>query len=280
MAMVQAHTMDALHNWAAQLAAWAIPEPILARATESPWVLPQQVFVRRAQRQVAEPGGPTYRMAAAALADPGTVLDVGAGAGAASLPLAPRTGYATAVDENEAMLARYAERAAALDLPVRLVCGRWPDVADLVEPADLVVCAHVLYNVPDIGPFVTELTRHARRRVVVELNGRHPLVSLNPLWLHFHGLQRPAGPTAEDAVAALHQLGLQPEVHRWTRPAAPDYASFEELVEVTRRRLCLPPESAPDVAAALRELEVDPAHPPDLGSSGRHVVTLTWPGIA
>jgi 2-polyprenyl-3-methyl-5-hydroxy-6-metoxy-1,4-benzoquinol methylase len=149
--------MDVLHSWAAQLAAWAIPEPILARATESPWVLPQQVFIRRAKRQVAEPGGPTYRAVAVALADPGTVLDVGAGAGAASLPLAPRIVSATAVDENEAMLASYAERGAALDLPVQLVCGRWPDVAGQVEPADLVVCTHVLYNVPDIGPFVTEL---------------------------------------------------------------------------------------------------------------------------
>jgi len=278
--MVQARTMDVLHSWAAQLAAWAIPEPILARVTESPWVLPQQVFARRAQRQIAAPSGPTYQAAAVALADPGTVLDVGAGAGAASLPLAPRIRSATAVDENEAMLARYAERAAALDLPVQLVCGRWPDVANRVEPADLVVCTHVLYNVPDVGPFVTELTRHARRRVVVELNDRHPLVSLNPLWLRFHGLQRPTGPTAEDAIAALHHLGLQPEVHRWARPAAPDYASFEEMVEVTRRRLCLPPESTPDVAAALRDLDVDPTNPPDLGTATRHIVTLTWPGTA
>jgi hypothetical protein len=52
------------------------------------------------------------------------------------------------------------------------------------------------------------------------------------------------------------------------------------MVEVTRRRLCLPPESTPDVAAALRDLEVDPANPPDLGSSRRLVVTLTWPGTA
>jgi len=272
--------MDVLHSWAAQLAAWAIPEPILAQATESPWALPPQVFIRRAQRQVAEPTGPTYQAAATALADPGTVLDVGAGAGAASLPLAPLTVSATAVDENEAMLARYAERAATLDLPVRLVRGRWPDVAGQVEPADLVICTHVLYNVPDIGPFATELTRHARRRVVVELNDRHPLVSLNPLWLRFHGLARPAGPTAEDAVAALHHLGLQPDVHRWTRPAAADYASFDELVEITRRRLCLPPESTPDVATALHDLEVDPTTPPDLGTATRHVVTLTWPGTA
>src|SRR5262249_10769333 len=132
-----------------------------------------------------------------------------------------------------------------------LVVGRWPDVAGQVEPADLVVCGHVLYNVPDIGPFATELTRHARRQVVVELTEHHPLTGLNPLWLRFHGLQRPTGPTADDAVRALRAIGLDPEVHRWTRPPAADHGSFDDLVQGTRPRLCRrqargpPPPSLP-----------------------------------
>ena len=67
---------------------------------------------------------------------------------------------------------------------------------------------------------------------------------------------------------------------RGSRPAAADYATFEEMVEVTRRRLCLPPDARPEVAAALRDLQIDPATPPDLGSGARQVVTLTWPGSA
>ena len=272
--------MDALHSWAGQLAAWAIPEPILAGARESPWVLPHQVFVRRTERQVAQPEGATYDAALAVLTEPGTVLDVGAGAGATSLPLVSRLTALTAVDENEAMLARYAERAAALGVPVRLVAGSWPAVAARVEPADLVVCGHVLYNVADLAPFVAALTDHARRRVVAELTEQHPLTSLNPLWRRLHGIERPTGPTADDAVAALRQVGIEPTVTRWSRPATADYATFEEMVEVTRRRLCLPPEAAPEVVAALRELQVDPDTPPDLGSAGRRLVTLTWPGTA
>jgi hypothetical protein len=127
---------------------------------------------------------------------------------------------------------------------------------------------------------VAALTDHARLRVVAELTEQHPLVSLNPLWRRLHGIERPTGPTADDAVAALRQVGIEPTLTRWSRPATADYGTFEEMVEVTRRRLCLPPQAAPEVAAALRELQVDPDTPPDLGSAGRHVVTLTWPGTA
>jgi hypothetical protein len=82
--------MTALSDWADALAAWTIPEAIAARAVDSPWVLPRQVFIRRAEAQIAEPTGATHAAAVAALTGlslPGTVLDVGAAAGATSLPV-------------------------------------------------------------------------------------------------------------------------------------------------------------------------------------------------
>jgi precorrin-6B methylase 2 len=265
-----------LRSWAEQIGAWAIPEQIRAAATESPWMLPHQVFIRRAERQTAAPVGGSYRDAIEALSTPGSVLDVGAAAGAASLPLAGRLTEATAVDSDEALLGEYERRATALGVPAKLVVGRWPEVADQVPPADLVVCGHVLYNVADLAPFVAALTAHARRRVVAEITERHPLVGLNPLWLRFHGIARPEGPTADDAIAALRQLGITPRITRWTRPPTSEYQTMAELVEVTRRRLCLPPQAAGEVAAALADLGVDSGKPPDLGSSGRQLVTLTW----
>jgi signal recognition particle subunit SEC65 len=214
-----------------------------------------------------------------ALSPRGTVIDVGAAAGAASLPADDAIEHVTAVDTNEPLLAEFAERARARGIPYRIFQGHWPDVAGQVEPADVVVCAHVLYNVPDLAPFVEALTTYARRRVIVEIAEVHPLTALNPLWQHFHGITRPDGPTADDAVAALRELGIEPEVTRWRKPAAAEYRRFDELVDVSRRRLCLPPDAAAEVAEALRALGVDTETPPDLGSSGRNVVTLTWPGF-
>jgi len=151
---------------------------------------------------------------------------------------------------------------------------------DEVPVTDVVVCHHVLYNVPDLVPFVAALTRHARTRVVVELTARHPLTTLAPLWLRFHGLARPTGPTAEDALAVLGPLVPDVAVQRWTRPRTAEYGSLADLVDVTRRRLCLPAERSAEVADALAELGVRDGTPVDLGSSGEDLVTLVWAGSA
>jgi SAM-dependent methyltransferase len=267
-----------LERWRTDLAAWAIPEHITAAVAESPWVLPRQVFARRADRVSATPSGPSYQRAWAALDPPGSVLDVGSGAGAASLPLLPRVTSLTAVDTDGGMLEELSERSAAAGITARTVLGRWPEAAAEAGPADVVTCHHVFYNVPGTRPFVTALTGSARRRVVAEMTAQHPLVSLNALWLRFHGLRRPVAPTAADLIQILEAMGLRPGHETWRRPGGRDYASFAEMVDVTRRRLCLPPERAAEVAAALAESGIDPENPEDLGSSGRDVVTIWWDG--
>jgi SAM-dependent methyltransferase len=269
-----------LDRWRADLAAWAIPEHITAAVTESPWVLPRQVFARRADRVSAAPSGPSYERAFAALDPAGSVLDVGSGAGAASLPLLPRATSLTAVDTDAGMLKRLAQRAAAAGVPVAAVLGTWPGAAAQAGPADVTVCHHVVYNAPDVRPFLEALTASARRLVIAELTTRHPLTALNDLWLRFHGLQRPTSPTAADLLEILVAMGLRPRHQTWRRPGGRDYAGFDELVDVTRRRLCLPPERAAEVGEALVESGVDPGHPLDLGSSGREVMSIWWNGMA
>lgn len=228
----------------------------------------------------AAPAGPSFERAWNALDPPGSVLDVGSGPGAACLPLLPRAAHLTAVDADERMLALLAERTSARGVPTTCVPGPWPKVAPEVAAADVVTCHHVLYNVPELQPFLAALTDHARRQVVVEIAALHPLTSLNELWLRFHGLRRPGRPAAGDVVAILRAMGVAAGHQSWRRPASADYASFSELTDVTRRRLCLQPHRAADVADALIDAGVDPEHPQDLGSSGRDVMTIWWAGRA
>jgi len=254
-------------RWALELGQWAIPEDILAGAPESPWTFPTELFVRSADAARAETDPtPSRRRAAEAIPPGGTVLDVGAGAGAASLPLAPPASRLAAVDESQSMLDAFAAGADRGGLDHSEVRGRWPDVSSEVDAADVVVCHHVVYNVADLVPFLTALDGHARRRVVIELTARHPQSDLNPLWVAIHGIERPAGPTAVTAAEVARSLGydVRTEVFeqpaRWHDPIDPDHVAF------ARRRLCVGPERDADIAAELARL-------PTLA---RQLVTLWW----
>jgi SAM-dependent methyltransferase len=270
-----------LARWRAQLQAWAIPEEILAAAPESPWGFPVGLFRARAERAgAASRPTPSNREAARWLPPGGGVLDVGAGAGAASLPLAGVAGRVVAVDESSAMVEAFLAAAAGAGLRAEGVQGRWPQVAGRVGPADVVVCHHVLYNVADLAPFAAALTDHARRRVVVELTDRHPLVGLASLWRRFHGLERPSGPTAGDAAAALRALGLDLRRQDWESDDRLGFDRFEELVAFTRRRLCLPTDRDAEVAEALLEAGTQEVGGVWVGAGPRRVSTLSWAGSA
>jgi SAM-dependent methyltransferase len=259
----------AAERWAEELAAWAIPEEILASVPESPWGFPPALFGPPAAGESSDT--PSLRRAREALGHGGSVIDVGVGGGAASLPLVPAAEHIVGVDESRGMLDAFAARAEELGVGHLEVQGRWPDVTDSVPVADVVVCNNVFYNVADLVPFVSALGAHARRRVVVELTDTHPLVTQNPLWRHFHpGVPRPEGPTAEDAAAVLAEAGVDVRVERAQRPARAT-GDRQEWVRFVRRRLCVPEAREAEVDARLQEPdEVIP----------RNVVTLWWEGRA
>lgn len=263
--------------WREALAEWAIPEAILAAAPESPWTLPRALFASRTDAQLAAAEGIALARAAEALRPRGSLLDVGAGAGAASLPLGALAAELVAVDQSAGMLEELRSRAEALGVPVTLKEGSWPEVATSTPEVDVAVCSHVLYNVPELGPFLRELAAHARRRVVIEITKVHPTAGLSPLWLRFHGLVRPSRPTWEDAVAVIREVGIEPrvEMDSGRRPAPPGM-SYEEMVAWTRRRLCLTPERDAEVEAALSEMGVGRARPETWLLGQRERVVLWW----
>jgi hypothetical protein len=197
------------------------------------------------------------------------VLDVGAGAGAASLPLFPPASHLHAVDSQPSMLTALSEAAARQGVDLTTYDGVWPDIADRVPVCDVVVCSHVAYNVPALAPFATALTTHARAQVLMELYADHPWVPLGPLWEHFHHQPRPAGPTAALAVEVLREVGIEPEVHRWSRPPVePTGELLTTYVAFTRRRLCLPAERDAEVAEQVARMPREP----------RESVVLVWDG--
>jgi hypothetical protein len=181
------------------------------------------------------------------------------------------------VDLQQDMLEELLTRANMRGLRTTAVVGSWPEVAPRTPAADVAVCHHVLYNVPEIVPFVEALDQHARRRVVIELTAAHPLAGLNPLWRYFHQVQRPEKPTWRDAVAALRTAGLDPRVERSRRGAARStMATFEDFVRMTRLRLCLDDSREAELVVELGKIGARPEDSTTWSLGSAEVVTLWW----
>jgi SAM-dependent methyltransferase len=248
------------------LARWAIPEEILAAAPDSPYFFVPQVFVDAADVAIARAEDtPSDTVAREALAPGGTVLDVGCGAGAASLRLRPAR--VVGVDPSSPLLEAFGQRARRLGIEAATVEGLWPDTASRAPVVDVVVCHHVVYNVPDLAAFASALGEHARRRVVIELTAVHPMAWTAPYWKALHGIDQPNRPLAEDAVAAVQELGFTVRQERWQRHYPMLGESGDQPLLPIARRLCLPTERHEELRQALA------AAPPP---TDREVVTLWW----
>ncbi len=259
---------DAASRWRRHLESWAIPTDILQAAPESPWGFQPGRFDKAAEAAVADPDStPSRTSALERLPTGGSVLDVGVGGGAASLPLCPPAGQLVGVDESEAMLRSFGLAATRRRIRHEVFVGRWPDVAPAAPEADVVVCHHVVYNVADLVPFLRALTTHARRRVVVELTERHPLSGLAPLWRLIHGLERPIRPIASDAVEVASELGYDVQVASFQRSSPWDLASIEERVVDARRRLCVGSDRDAEIGAYLEAAGT---------GEPRRLVTMWW----
>ncbi len=272
--------MSAAERWREQLAEWAIPDEILEAAPEPPWGFSSELFGRRGAGVASWTAAtPTTARALEALPDGGTALDIGVGGGAMSLPLMPRAGSIIGVDQQQDMLDVFRTNAAAIGVDARTVLGTWPDVAGDVEMADVVVVGHVVYNGAELEPFVRALDGHARHRVVLELTEGHPLLWMSDLWMHFHGLERPTGPTAGDVLAVLADIGIGAR-HEGRSVSADDsgawFAHREDAIHMVRKRLCLPADRDSEIAETLGERlrEIDGLW--DVGTEERTVVTMWW----
>lgn len=268
--------MSATDEWRRALQAWDLPDAILTAAPESPWTIPVELLENRTRQLLARCPSPANERALQALPERGTVLDVGVGPGAASLPLAGRAAHLIGVDASQEMLTRFRQAAAQHDVDVQTVLGDWVQIAGKVEPADVAVCHHVVYNVPDIAPFIQQLDSHARHRVVIELPANYPWAWLADLWEHFHDLKRPDGPTSDTLHRALEELGINAWRHDHQRPPTGGFNKRSTAVAVVRRRLCLPADRDPEVAAALGDRLTRRDGLWTIGPPTRTTVTLWW----
>ena len=239
------------------------PPHILARAPQSPWIHPWPCSPPPAQ----EPDTPSHRAAREALPDGGTVLDVGCGGGRAAFALTPPAALVVGVDHQQAMLDSFAQAAAAAASTHVEVLGDWPDVAP-GTPARTSSCAITSPTTSRRWAVRPGAHREGAAPRRPRAAGPAPAGPEAPLWRRFWGLERPVGPTAEDAARCSGRpgstSGSRSGTTRHRRGRRPGRRGTGALARV---RLCLPAERDPEVAAALAEL--GPAGP-------RRLATICW----
>jgi SAM-dependent methyltransferase len=256
---------DAATRWTQALQGWGIPAEILEQAPQTPWVHHAESFRPHHDVFVDTPSRHRALEALYQSVAESSLLDVGCGGGRAAFGLVPPAQAVIGVDRHQSMLDVFVEEATTRGIAARTILGAWPDIAPAVPRCDVVICHHVLYNVPDLVPFVKELTAHAKRRVVIELTLQHPLSNLSDAWKRFWNLERPTSPTAHDALAVVLDQSPRAVCETFLVRDAKTEVSDRD-VEHTRIRLCLPSSCDSDVREFL---ESRPNKP-------RELATIWW----
>lgn len=150
-----------------------------------------------------------------------TAIDIGAGTGRWTVPLAEVASKVTAIEPAGAMmdiLKRNAGEAGVVD-KVNLVSSTWEEADVAVH--DVVTCAHAMYMSPDFVNFVRSMESHARRSCYMGI--RHFPINgiIQELHREIYGYPHD-GPNFIIAYNALYQMGVYGNVlmeelqHRWS----------------------------------------------------------------
>ena len=96
------------------------------------------------------------------------MLDIGGGTGRLAIPLAKVVSKVTVVEPAKAMSDILLEKARAEDLKnINIIQESWEEA--VVEPHDIVICAHAMYSNTDFVGFVRKMEKSARRRCYLSL---------------------------------------------------------------------------------------------------------------
>ena len=186
-----------------------------------------------------------------AMVEPGwTALDVGGGAGRMALPMALKCGHVHVVEPSDSMIEQL--RASAADAGIGNVSvtqATWEDAE--VDAADIALCAHVVYGVADIEPFIRKLEAHANSLVVLLAFIESPMNRISRFWQPVHGEERIDMPALPELVNVLWEMGIYPDV-QMLGPVPPDrFEDRDVALTQLRNRLYVREGTAQD--ARLRE---------------------------
>jgi len=206
-----------------------------------------------------------------------TWVDIGAGGGRYTLPIALRARRLYAVEPSAGMREVLTQCAAENGITnLEVFDERWPGPS-AVPTAGVAFISHVGYDIEEIGPFLDQMEAHAHRLCVAVLFDRAPISDFAPLWQAVHGEQRVLLPALRELLALLFARDKEPELRGL--PVAPrTFADLDALQQAARRPLWVLPGSDADerLARAARDLATPVEGGFALSRRPRYLGVVTW----
>jgi SAM-dependent methyltransferase len=233
---------EVLSTWAARVRANREQVEQYREASPADFYAPIADIFRADPRRESEPTLDALKR----LVRPGeSLLDIGAGGGRFTLPLALQAREVIALDPSEGMLRVLREGMAQHGIAnVRVISGRWPgDAHDL--QADVSLVSHLGYDVEDIGPFLDAMERATRRLCIAVLLERPPPTPADRLWPLIHGVERATLPSLPEFLMLLLARRRLFEVQLVERNPQ-SYSAPEQLLTWYRGQLWTKPDGPKD----------------------------------
>ncbi len=165
------------------------------------------------------------------------LLEVGAGSGRWTISLAKIAKTVTVIEPSDAMLDMLLENIATANVNnIHILQTSWEEA--VVQPHDVIVCAHAMYASPDLAAFVHKMEQYARKRCYLAMRLPPYDGIIGELSLSIYGHPHDS-PNAIIAYNALYSMGIYANVlvedgiYRWVN------STFEEAFARAKRHLHL-----------------------------------------
>ena len=208
-----------------------------------------------------------------------TWIDIGAGGGRYTLPVALRAQRVFAVEPSPGMRDVLASSARDNSIDnIEIYAERWP-VDDCKAPvADVAFISQVGYDIAEFAAFSEQMEAHARRLCISLMFDKAPISDFAALWKPVHGEDRVMLPALAEMSALLFARGRMPRVIESLDIQPRVYEGVEALHQASRRAIWVLEGTPEDerLAQAARDLAVRVEGGVALSSTPRKVVVLAW----
>jgi SAM-dependent methyltransferase len=259
---------EALGAWASRVRANREQVDRFREATPGDFYAPIAGMFRADPRRHDEP---TLERLRALVQPEDVVLDIGAGGGRYTLPLALECREVIAIEPSAGMRQVLATGMAEHRIHnIQVLDGRWPEAAPGLA-GDVALISHLGYDVEDIGPFLDAMESAARRSCVAVLLSQPPPREADRFWPKVHGVERAALPSLPEFLSVLLARDRLFEVQLVDRPPQA-YTDPEQALTWLRQQLWTAPGSEKDRRLA------EAAHARLEERNGRYA--LAWEPVA